>query len=109
MTKIDERITLKNSIQRALLDEVTDDLYAVTCGIDAEKRIHIIAYFDGPVSEEGWDAINSVGGEVIADFPDEYRIEETCLDANQIEPRCLDFWAFRRKRQPARMPRLNEA
>lgn len=109
MTNVDDRIRLKCSIQRALLGEVTDDLYAVTCDIDSDKRIHIIAYFDGPVTEEGWDAINSVGGEVIADFPDDYRIEETCLDANQIEPRCLDFWAFRRKRQPARVPRMNEA
>ena len=109
MNSTEQRISLKCSIQRALLDEVTDDLFAVTCGIDEEKRIHIIAYFDGPVNEEGWDAINTVGGQVIADFPDDYRLEETCLDANRIEPRCLDFWAFRRKRQPVGRPRMHEA
>lgn len=100
MTDFNPVAMLKLSIQMALLDEVTDNLYAVTCGIERQNWIRIVAYFDGPANEEEIETIRCVGTEVIASFPDEYRIEETCLDATQTEPVCLDFWAFRRKRKP---------
>ncbi len=93
-------VTLRLSIQTALLDEVTEQLVAVTCGIEADKWIHIMAYFDGPATEEDVETISSIGSEVIASFPSGYRIEETCLDARKMVPKCLDFWAFRRKKQP---------
>jgi len=100
MTDFNPLAMLKLSIQMALLDEVTDNLYAVTCGIERQSWIRIVAYFDGPANEEEVETISCVGTEVIASFPDGFRIEETCLDATQTEPVCLDFWAFRRKRKP---------
>lgn len=100
MSAINPLVTLKLAIQIALLDEVTDSLYAVTCGIDNRNWIRIVAYFDGPANEEEIEALGFVGTEVIASFPDGYRIEELCMDATQSEPQCLDFWAFRRKRKP---------
>ena len=100
MSDFDAKRTLKLSIQRALIDAVTDDLYAVTCGIDGDNCVHIVSYFDGSVSDEGWDAMNAAAGEVIADFPENFRLEERYMDATQAQPICLDFWAFRRKRKP---------
>lgn len=100
MSDFDARRTLKLSIQRALIDAVTDELYAVTCGIDESNCIHIVSYFDGPFSDEGWDAMSTAAGEVIADFPENFRLEEMHIDATQAQPVCLDFWAFRRKRKP---------
>lgn len=100
MINFNPLVTLRLSIQAALLDEVTEPLVAVTCGIDADKWIHIIAYFDGPATEEDVETISSIGSEVIASFPSGYRIEEICLDAQKVVPKCLDFWAFRRKKQP---------
>jgi hypothetical protein len=37
-----------------------------------------------------------VGGEVIADFPEPYTVEEVCLSAADGEPEMLDFWAFQK-------------
>jgi hypothetical protein len=88
-------ITLKLSIQRALPGEVTDRLIAVTCGLK-ERRIQIRAYVSGNVTEEDIERIQSVGGEVIADFPDGYTIDESSVSVNDGEPQMLDFWPFSR-------------
>lgn len=97
MNSAEERIELMYSIQRALSGQIPDKLCSVTCGIDAEKWIHIVAYFDGPASDDDRENISVIGTEVIADFPDGYRIKEQCLDINHYQPKCLDFWAFRRE------------
>ncbi|HZU24812.1 MAG TPA: hypothetical protein VFA04_04780 [Bryobacteraceae bacterium] len=86
---------LRVSIQRALVGEVTDRLEAVTCGLK-DRLIEIRAYFRGAVSQQDTDRIQSIGAEVIADFPEGYMIEEHSLSADQCEPQMLDFWAFRR-------------
>jgi hypothetical protein len=83
------------SIQRALLGEITPNLVSITCGITGNK-IRIAAYFDGPVSLEDRERIQSIGGEVIADFPEGFLIEETCQAVQDLEPEMLDFWAFKR-------------
>jgi len=88
-------VALKLSIQRAPLGEVAGRLVAVTCGLQ-ERRIHIRAYVSGLVSEQDVERISRIGAEVIADFPDGYTIEESCVSADGIEPQMLNFWAFRR-------------
>jgi hypothetical protein len=95
MDTFEPLLTLKLSIQRALLGEVTDRLIAVTCGLK-ERRIQIRAYVSGNVTEEDIERIQSVGGEVIADFPDGYTIDESSVSVNDGEPQMLDFWAFSR-------------
>jgi hypothetical protein len=91
----DELISLKLSIQRALLGEVTNRLVSVTCGL-SERQIMIRAYVSGIVTEEDIERIQCVGTEVIADFPEGYMIEESCLSVHEHEEEMLDFWAFRR-------------
>lgn len=94
MTDTEVRTTLKLSIQRALLDEVTPRLCSVTCGLDG-GLIEIRAYFSGRVTEEDVERIQIVGAEVIADFPEGFRIKDVCLSTEDEEERMLDFWAFR--------------
>jgi len=48
MDTFEPLLTLKLSIQRALLGEITDRLIAVTCGLK-ERRIQIRAYVSGIV------------------------------------------------------------
>ena len=91
-----EAITLlKLSIRRALLDEVTDRLQSVTCGL-RERHIEITAYFSDAVTKMDIERIQIVGAEVIADFPDGYTIEEHCASVQDQEEQILDFWVFRR-------------
>jgi nicotinate-nucleotide pyrophosphorylase len=99
MTNHELLIMLKLSIQRALLDEVTNRLVSVTCGL-REQRITIRAYVSGVVTEEDIERIQSIGAEVIADFSEGYTIQESCLPAGEHEEEMLDFWAFRRAAQP---------
>jgi hypothetical protein len=88
-------VALKLSLQRALLGEVTGRLVGVTCGL-LGRHIQIRAYVSGIVSEQDVEWISVVGAEVIADFPDGYTIEESCMSADRAEPAMLDSWAFRR-------------
>jgi len=50
----------------------------------------------GDVTEEDIERIQSVGAEVIADFPEGYIIEEFCLSIDKHDQEMLDFLAFRR-------------
>ena len=95
MDTFDPIVTLKLSIQTALLGEVSDRLVCLTCGLKG-KHIQIRAYFSPKATEEDVEQIQVVGTEVIADFPEGYTIEETCASIDG-EPEMLDFWAFKRK------------
>jgi hypothetical protein len=96
MTDFDPLITLKTSIQRALLGEVTQRLVSVTCGLK-DRHIQIRAYFAGHVTEEDIERIQFVSTEVISDFPAGFTIEESCLPIdNPHGEEVLDFLAFRR-------------
>jgi hypothetical protein len=98
MTKQDALRLLKLSIQAAMVGEVTQGLYAVTCGID-EKTIRIRSYYTVPLIEDELEPMRCVGTEVLADFPEDYTINEEFLPCNfDIQPGVLDFWAFKRKR-----------
>ena len=97
----DELISLKLSIQRALLGEVTDRLVSITCGL-SERNIKIRAYVSGEVTEEDIARVQFVGAEVIGDFPKGYTIEEFCLSVHEHDEDMLDFWAFRRASKPSK-------
>ena len=100
MNNFEPLTTLKLSIQRAFLGEVTDRLISVTCGLK-EHLIQIKAYVSDEVTEEDIQRIQFIGAEVIADFPDGYTIEESCVSITQEKEEILDFWAFKRA-APAR-------
>lgn len=98
MNTFDPLLTLKLSIQVALLGEVTDRLVRVTCGLK-DRQIQVRAYFSGRVTEEDIERIQFVGTEVIADFPEGYTIDETAVSVDDGEPEMLDFWAFVRAKR----------
>lgn len=91
----DPAVTLKLSIQRALLGEVTDRLVSITCGIK-DSVVMLSAYFTGPVKEEDIERVGFIAAEVIADFPEPYMIEESCVSLRDSKEEMLDFWAFRK-------------
>ena len=91
----DAPTTLKLSIQRALLAEVTCNLVSVTCGIRSSV-LKIRAYIRGPVAGEDVERLSFIAGEVIADFPNGFTIEEECVSIDNGPEEMLDFWAFRR-------------
>jgi hypothetical protein len=95
MATFEPLVSLKLSIQRALLGEFTERLVGVTCGL-RERHIRIRAYVSGAVTEDDIARIQFVSGEVIADFPDGYTVEEGCSSVDDGEPEMLDFWAFLR-------------
>jgi hypothetical protein len=78
MSTFEPLLTLKLSIQRALLGEVTGRLIGVTCGLKG-RHIQIRAYVSGKVTEEDIERIQCVGAAVIADFPDGYSKRGTLL------------------------------
>lgn len=89
------QVLLKLSIQRALIGEVTDKLFAVTVGIE-EKNVKINAYFSGEVSEDDRERISVVATEVAADLPEGYMVEDESVSSDTSPLKCLDFWAFKR-------------
>jgi hypothetical protein len=88
---------LQVSIQRALLGEVTDALYAVTLG-KQDGILSIHAYYDGQPSEEDEERMQVVATEVLADFRDgEVReLEVRFFDRHIDEPTRLGLWGFRK-------------
>lgn len=96
MTNKETQSLLRLSIQRALLGEVTNQLFAVTAGVNSQT-IQIVAYFSGKFTDDDIENIQCVGTEVIADFPDGFFIDEVCLSLNENELQMLDFWAFMKK------------
>ena len=97
MSNADENdlVTLKCSIQSALVDQVHQNLVAITCGISG-RHITIAGYFRGEVSEDDLELVRTLGTEVLADFPEEYQITEIARSAEEGPLERLDFWAFKR-------------
>ncbi len=91
----DPLLTLKLSIQRALLGEVTPRLVSVTCGIRG-RVVRVRCYVSGQITDQDTERTSRIAGEVIADFPDGYLVEECCQSIENESERMLDFWAFRK-------------
>ncbi|OTG90594.1 hypothetical protein B9T24_16350 [Acinetobacter sp. ANC 4654] len=75
---MNDLILLKISIQRALLGYLTPDVRSVNIKI-IEKIIYLYIVIDGKPSEYWIEAYTMIGTEVIADFSDEFNIEENLL------------------------------
>lgn len=91
-----ERSRVMLSVQRALLGEVSDALFAVGVEFRSGERILIDAYFIGPPSAADIMNLDSVGGEVASDFPDVLvDVQKSdALTAAGVHMR--DAWAFLR-------------
>ncbi len=105
---MDDYDLLRVSIQSALVGEIPDNLFAVTCGVD-HKHLSVVAYFDGSVGDEEWRLIRKLSTEVVTDFPDGYSIDAQCYSMLQTELRMLDFWAFLRASSPRRRSMVSKA
>lgn len=97
MTAIPVRAELLLSVQRALLGAVSPSLRGVTVGWQ-DNLIRLRFYFDGPISDEEYSAVQVVSTEVIADFQSPWEINEEILRLDPPTPlECLEAWAFLRR------------
>jgi hypothetical protein len=55
--------------------------------------------YPGTSFQEDIERIQTVGGAVIADFPDGYTIDESSVSVDDGEPQMLDFCAFSSAKQ----------
>lgn len=102
--EVEKRVRLIGSIRVALLGEITDNLYAVTCGI-RDHCLYVVGYFDGPVSDEDKEMISVAATEVLSDFTDDDQItihhEAVSIQEYKLEVMEPNgFLAFKRKRPP---------
>jgi len=74
----------------------------VSCGWRG-GRIQLRFIFDGPIAEDDEEDMRIVTAEVIADFPEPWRIEEEIIRLDfpeDLRAHCLETWAYRRKEKP---------
>ena len=76
--EVDRRVHVLLSTQRALLDEVFDNLRAVQVKDDG-TTIQIIFYTDAEPDDDDVDSAGCVATEVTADFDDATRVEESLV------------------------------
>lgn len=91
----DTSLTLKLSVQRALVGAVTENLAALTAGLAGSEIRLIATFFTGP-SDDDREYVECAATEVIADFPSPYTIATEYRSLEEGRPRQLDFWAFLR-------------
>jgi hypothetical protein len=95
MNPEEARLNLRCSIQRALLGEVRSNWAAVTCSVH-DRKVLILLFVWGRVSSDDRAGLSAAGAEVVADFPEDYTIEEECRALEDSRLSVLDFWAFLR-------------
>lgn len=74
MSQNDSTVYLKLSLQRALLGNVTPNIRAVLAELE-DKKISIVFYFDGAVSDGDEGLVSVVETEVMADYDEKYDVE----------------------------------
>ena len=96
----EDRRDLLLSVQRALVGEVTANLYCVTAGWRGPNAIVMHMYFySEPTDQERLD-MESVASEVVADFSRVSDIRVECSKAAGT-PDTDDIWVFLRKEMPS--------
>ena len=74
---LSEDIRLRLGAQRALLTHVTPQIRAVSIDYDADQhRVFVRLIFDSQPSQSALDAAACVGTEIIADYPEGWKITE---------------------------------
>ena len=67
--KLKIRLIILASIQRALLGNITSNLRAVYVLCEDESDLHLIFYYDKPLSEDEEELTSIVDTEFMCDFP----------------------------------------
>lgn len=87
------------SVQRALLNEVDNNLRSVQIDWDDESQIiYLFFYFDKKVTEKNSNSASCVAGEIAGDFLSTVNVIEKCIRVdcpNEIPSHALT--AFKRK------------
>ncbi len=100
MSDVEIRTKLLLSVQRALLGAVSPSLREVSCGWQ-DHKISLRFVFDGKILETDREAAHIVGSEVIADFPDDWDIDEDIVrldaPAKLVLPHDKSVLAYRRR------------
>ncbi|MBB3979050.1 hypothetical protein GGQ64_004286 [Rhizobium azooxidifex] len=97
MSAFDREITLRLSVQHALLGEVSSALAAVSCGWN-DKDIVLEFLVDSDFSDEDRERMEIVASEVVADFGDE-TITTVFTSPPSVGPKvpvAKRWWAYKR-------------
>lgn len=88
-----QEITLRATLQIALLEEVTPNLVAVSCEAQQDK-ILLRFYFFESATEEEREALSCVETEIIAQFPAHYEVQAELFDLQTSQLEMLNIWVF---------------
>lgn len=85
------------SVQRALLDCLTNNMNAITIGCKEDKFI-LRVYFEDQPDEDEVEVLSDITSEVAADFPNLKNIEEEyfVLNTNKTNLEILDVWIIKK-------------
>lgn len=83
------------SVQRALLGEITSNMAAITAGL-RDRTVLLRAYCFGPVTDEDKEHLSLAATQVIADYPEPWTIEESCISLLESKLGFLDIFIFMR-------------
>ncbi|MCF2500432.1 MULTISPECIES: hypothetical protein [Dyadobacter] len=99
MTKnIDFRREVLISIQRALLGEIYPSIRGIAVGYEGDVKFKIIYYLDREPSEEDYENISDVAGQVLADI-NFSKVEELCIYTKEPFSKldCMEAWVYIRR------------
>ncbi|XAY06007.1 hypothetical protein DSM112329_02868 [Paraconexibacter sp. AEG42_29] len=84
------------SVQRALVGATSPALYGVCADLSDEARITLTFYVAPDTTPDERDDLSVVGTEVIADFADDFTLEEHILVVADISQRLgtVGFWVY---------------
>ena len=92
-------VTIRLSLQRALLCEVSKNLRMVAYESNEEERLIIVYFFfDENITEENKESVNSILAEFSGDFDEKMQIIDRCIRLDY--PKKLPMYActiYRRK------------
>lgn len=86
---------LRLSVQRALVGSVSPAPYGACASLDG-NQITLTWYVAPGLAEDERDDLSAAGSMVIADFPDDYRIDERFVDVNDRDTplKTVGHWVF---------------
>lgn len=83
MKNIQKNQRLLLSAQRALLEKVYPSIRAIAVGEHRENELKIVCYLDRPVTDEDYENLDDISGEICADI-DFQKSQEECIFSLQL-------------------------
>jgi len=98
MNNVEIRIKLLLSAQRALWGMIYPEIRAIAVGFDGLKKLKMIYYLDREPTEEDYESISDVTGEILADI-EFLAVEEVCIYTKEPFSKLdnLTSWVYIRK------------